>query len=629
MRSNGFEPGKLHRLIDSLDAIRTSACWLEREFDDRLAKIPGPRRESARNLLHYLALRRRDLRDLQRELASIGLSSMGRAEAHVLGTIDPVMGVLHGLAGRSFRPEHHADPLSIEEGRRRLVSNTDSLLGSSLHLSPPGSDGATPIRVMVTMPSTAAEDYPLVRDLVAAGMNCMRVNCAHDDALAWSMMTAHLRRASEEVGASCRLFMDLGGPKLRTGPIEPGPRVLHWSPRTDVRGAVVAPALLWLTPFDRPEICEIRGAKMLPLDRSVLDSLRAGDRLEFRDLRDRPRSMRIRERVDASWIAESHEESYLGPATPLRVHRESGGSAPSEFFADALLPTSQALSLMAGDRLVLTADQEPQRPVDRDSEGRLLGEARIGCTIPQVFSAVNPGERIFFDDGKFAGVVVETAKDEILLEITHPALPKSLRAEKGINFPDTDLDLPALTEKDLEDLDFIVDHADIVGLSFVNRPEDVEELRRELARRGRGDLAIVLKIETERGFRALPMLLLAALQSECAGVMVARGDLAVECGFERLAEIQEEILWVCEAAHVPVIWATQVLDRLSKKGIPTRAEVTDAAMSERAECVMLNKGPHIVESVRLLRDITSRMRGHQEKKMSWLRALRISDEFDR
>ena len=78
-----------------------------------------------------------------------------------------------------------------------------------------------------------------------------------------------------------------------------------------------------------------------------------------------------------------------------------------------------------------------------------------------------------------------------------------------------------------------------------------------------------------------------------AGVMVARGDLGVELGFERMAEVQEEILWLAEAAHLPVIWATQVLETLTKTGTPTRGEVTDAAMSARAECVMLNKGPFV------------------------------------
>jgi pyruvate kinase len=106
--------------------------------------------------------------------------------------------------------------------------------------------------------------------------------------------------------------------------------------------------------------------------------------------------------------------------------------------------------------------------------------------------------------------------------------------------------------------------------------------------------------------------------------MIARGDLAVECGFERLAEVQEEILWISEAAHIPVIWATQVLETLSKTGMPSRAEITDAAMGDRAECVMLNKGPHVVSAVRVLDDILRRMQAHQTKKRSMLRELRLA-----
>ena len=110
--------------------------------------------------------------------------------------------------------------------------------------------------------------------------------------------------------------------------------------------------------------------------------------------------------------------------------------------------------------------------------------------------------------------------------------------------------------------------------------------------------------------------------------MIARGDLAVECGYERLAEVQEEILWLCEAAHMPVIWATQVLEGVAKRGQPSRAEITDAAMSERAECVMLNKGPHIVGAVRVLDDILRRMQGHQHKKTSLLRTLHLKPRHE-
>ena len=107
----------------------------------------------------------------------------------------------------------------------------------------------------------------------------------------------------------------------------------------------------------------------------------------------------------------------------------------------------------------------------------------------------------------------------------------------------------------------------------------------------------MLKIETRLGVQNLPQLIVEAAGRRPLAVMIARGDLAVELGFGRMSEMQEEILWLCDAAHVPVIWATQVLDNFVSEGGPTRAEATDAAMSQRAECVMLNKGPYLVEAV--------------------------------
>jgi pyruvate kinase len=155
----------------------------------------------------------------------------------------------------------------------------------------------------------------------------------------------------------------------------------------------------------------------------------------------------------------------------------------------------------------------------------------------------------------------------------------------------------------------------------------VRQLLDRIEQLGGQRLGLVLKIETRKAFENLPNLILAAMRTESLGIMIARGDLAVECGYQRLAEIQEEILWICEAAHVPVIWATQVLESLAKKGIPSRSEITDAAMGERAECVMLNKGPYAVMAVRVLADILRRMQAHQEKKRSMLRQLRLAASF--
>ncbi|MFZ2173860.1 MAG: pyruvate kinase, partial [Rhodococcus sp. (in: high G+C Gram-positive bacteria)] len=157
--------------------------------------------------------------------------------------------------------------------------------------------------------------------------------------------------------------------------------------------------------------------------------------------------------------------------------------------------------------------------------------------------------------------------------------------------------------------------------SFVRGADDVVLLHDHLRKLAATDLGLILKIETVAGFENLPDILLTAMRWPQVGVMIARGDLAVEAGYGRLAEVQEEILWLCEAAHVPVVWATQVLDTLTRTGRPSRAEVTDAAMSGRAECVMLNKGPFVDHAVAFLDDILVRMSDHQRKKSSLLRQL--------
>jgi len=182
-----------------------------------------------------------------------------------------------------------------------------------------------------------------------------------------------------------------------------------------------------------------------------------------------------------------------------------------------------------------------------------------------------------------------------------------------------DVGVSGLTAKDKEDLEFVVAHADVVNFSFVNSKEDVEELIEAIdALGGRNKLSIILKIETQRAFDNLDEILLAAMQVHYIGVMIARGDLAVETGWDNIGWVQNEILGLSGAAHVPVVWATQVLENLAKKGLPSRSEITDATTSIRAECVMLNKGPHINTAIRLLDKILNDMENYQEKTQSML-----------
>lgn len=248
----------------------------------------------------------------------------------------------------------------------------------------------------------------------------------------------------------------------------------------------------------------------------------------------------------------------------------------------------------------------------------------ITISFPHIIDQLKPGNLVWINDGKVGARVVGTAADMVMLEISSAREKgERLRPEKGVNFPTLDLMIPSLTMKDLADLDFVAKNADVVGYSFVQQPEDVIRLQAELAKRRGAEppQPILLKIETPLAVRNLPRLIVQAGARHPVAVMIARGDLAMEVGLGRLSEVQEEILWLCEAAHIPVVWATQVLDALLKDGVPSRAEVTDAAMGQRAECVMLNKGPYLPEAVGFLSDVLHRMERHQHKKSARLSAL--------
>jgi pyruvate kinase len=616
----GACPGstEIESAFRELTAIRAEMVEGAAMSQALLEKVHSNYRDSARNLLHYLALRRRDLRPLQMRLAALGLSSLGRAEAHVLATVDSVLEVLKRLLGSSERPlTQEAAVLSFAKGGRLLAEHTERLLG-------PAPTGRR-VRIMVTMPSEAAEDYLLVEELLRQGMDCMRINCAHDDAGAWLRIIKHLRRAERSLGKSCCVVMDLAGPKLRTGPLEPGPKVVRMRPRRDVFGRVTAPARIWLTSDSSPQPPPSPASACLPVSAAWLSRLRKGERVRLIDAREAKRSFAIVDVTKLGCWAEATKTAYLVPGMVLRrAHGVANGQDRKTIVGD-LTPVENAISLQRGDLLILTRDLMPGRPASYDSGGQILTPAQIGCTIPEVFEDVQTGESIWFDDGKIGGVVEKVENARVLVRISQTRLRgEKLRGDKGINLPESNLHLSAMTAKDREDLAFVAEHADVVELSFANTVRDVELLQEHLANLDRRQPAVVLKIETRRGFENLPDMLLTAMRAPCCGIMIARGDLAVECGFERLAEVQEEILWMCEAAHVPVIWATQVLETLAKEGMPSRAEITDAAMGDRAECVMLNKGPHVVSAVRALDNILSRMQAHQSKKRSMLRELRLA-----
>jgi len=475
-------------VVELRDAVERDGAALFESWG--VAVTSADARARAQNLSGYLALRRRDLTDLQYRLAARGLSSLGRSEAGVVAALDALIVTLRRLCGESAGAYPRAS--LMRSGALDLENESQLLFG-------PVREGGSRTRILGTLAPEAATDPALVERLVAAGMNCARVNCAHDDATAWRKMIDNIRRAEGKLGVECRILMDVAGPKCR--------------------------------------VLEVAAPDKYRLKRSE--------------------KLRIARKIDKS-------------------------------------------------------DERPQ----------------FTMTFAKILDQLQVGAEVFFDDGKAAARVVAVDAAGAELEV-YAAREKGVRlkADKGLNFPTTEVEMPPLTPKDFRDLDFVAANADLVGYSFVQRVEDVELLQDHLAvrRRGLPPQPIVLKIETPLAVRNLPRLILQSLAHNPTAVMIARGDLAVEIGFARLSEMQEEILWLCEAARTPVVWATQVLDQFVRDGVANRAEMTDAAMAQGAECVMLNKGSHLSEGVAFLSDVLARMERHHAKKFARYTTLRAWD----
>ncbi|MCP9888487.1 pyruvate kinase [Cyanobium sp. ATX 6A2] len=573
-------------LIQQLQALRVYLLAFEADCGDWLTAVQPQYRESARNLLHFIAFHRHDHPGLQRQLRERGLSSLEGCDGHLLASLNAV---LSQLAAGDQPPVAAASPshgLAVE----LLQQHCEQLFGEE----PTGQGNA----IMVTLPAEAAHHSGLIQELVEAGMGIARINCAHDSIPVWQALVAAVHTAASTSGRSCRVSMDLGGPKLRTGPLPEEPGVVDARPRRDRYGRLLQPALiLAMTPGREPAVPE---ADITPLpvvklpEAGVAQSLAPGDRFSGRDASGRVRELTVVEhRADGLLLGCRQHCRFTGG---LRFRREGGGA---ELEVAALPPCPGELLLRVGDTLELTAAAESV-PSSRSRR-------TISCTLPEVFVALQPGQRVVFDDGKLGGVIRQVNAQAVTIEINE-SKPRGtrLRADKGINFPDSDLQLPALTAKDRQDLAFATTHAHIVNYSFVSQGTDVEALQRELEQLGASRMGVVLKIETHQAFANLPRLLLTAMRRpQPLGVMIARGDLAVECGWEALAAIQEEILRLCAAAHVPCIWATQVLEEMARHGTPTRAEISDAALGARADALMLNKGPNITATVRALRQIAA------------------------
>lgn len=592
-----------------LEQIIAATKIAEDYYEEELKQIHPKFKKSAVNLIHYRAFRSFDIRNLQKGLSHLGLSRLGKAEAHLLTSLQMAKAILEGILepGKTRIPRSH---LSFAEGNNLLPLNTDALLGSK--------PMKRPVRIMVTQPAETASNTKLVTQMVRSGMDIARINCAHDGPEVWKRIIQNVQDINTVFDKEDKICMDLGGPKIRVGTIYTGSTIVKYAPQRDENGEVREASLIVLVadPIKKPD----KDKNLLLFPKEWISLLEPGKSIRFTDSRGKSRKFQITALFEGGAVAYGNKTAYLKEG--LEAWVKKGGQKHFAKIKEVHFSTNRFLSLKVGD--IMTMEREGVQESNGLATGDFL-KPRISCTSAAVFTYVRVGERVLFDDGKISGKIIGVSPESMDIRVTHAKTTGSiLREDKGINFPDTDLKINGLTEVDKKNLPFIAEHADIVNLSFVNRREDVEELLQELESLPNGrNLGIILKIETKAGIENLTDILLAGMRTYPIGLMIARGDLAVECGWENMAMIQEEMLSLCMASHIPVVWATQVLENLAKKGIPSRAEISDAAMSQRAECVMLNKGPHIIEAIKLLDDILEKMSQYQYKKSPTLPAMEM------
>jgi pyruvate kinase len=569
------------------------------ELLEAFRACPDSTDESLRNLRHYLTLRSADRRELQEKLFLLGLSSLGRSFAHIEASVANIHSMLSRAMGQAGSGDHQeriiAAREAIEKRRAALLGGIDRSL-----------TGTSTTRVMVTLPFDAAENGgELIKALAGAGVHIFRINAAHDSPPVWQAMASVIERINRDRDQTdkLRIYVDLCGPKIRTGEIK------HQVSPIRV-GSNKSPQPLYLCGpknESRPQgkvakTAEVIAAQ-LAVDSDFLKACYAGARIKVRDINGKKGLLELIEPSGEGWLCQVNTRLLLGPESQLHL---KGVKVKSPLHRLQAQP--EVIRLFKGDRFYVSGDGQSGHAARYDESGGIKAYASIGCTHQEAIGYVKCGDRVYIDDGKLGAEVEDVLSGQLLCRVIH-AKPTGtvIKAQKGINLPDTALPIAAMSEADRAALKAVAGYADMIGLSFAQSGEDVAELGRQLNDLGCKETGIVAKIETQKGVRALPEILEALIGADRpAGVMIARGDLAIEMGFENLAWLQEEILDICTAAHLPVIWATQVLESQMKSNLPSRAEVTDAAMGSRAECVMLNKGAFAVDTIRVLGSILGR-----------------------
>lgn len=580
-----------------LELKKTVISNLEIETDNK----------SLRNLAAYLNLRSQNVTKLQNELTNLGLSSLGRAQSCIINSINQELAIVSKLLKKELHySKIDEDALSFEESKLIHLKNSE-VFGRS-------KDTYT-TKIMVTLPSLDENSPKLIQSLIKNGATVLRINTAHDDVNAWQTMAKLIKEENKQQQKDTKIYVDLAGPKNRTEYIQKlfTPfKIGSW--RNPKLVEIISNDIEGNFTTKGEKDCSGNNQSKLAVEKDFFESLKNYDELTVDDFeRETTQTYKVIIKDDRVFI-EVNKKITIYENSALYLENEDNDMM-SRVTNFELKP--QNIRVFKTNKIIITSKNIIGQ-ADFIYED-ILYAGIIGCTNKAIFDFVNIGEDIFIDDGKIACKIIDKIDLGIVCEVT---LAKEngtlLKEEKGINFPSTNLNIPAITSSDEKNFQDIVAFADIIGLSFAQDANDIKKLQEMLHVSQKEDTAIVPKIETKKALENLPEILEQLLLSKKYALMIARGDLAIEVGFENLPYIQEEILNICEAAHVPVIYATQILEGKMKTNLATRSEVTDAALAQRADCIMLNKGPYVLDTLIVLKHILRQVHTQFQKNRQLL-----------
>ena len=304
-----FPKDKLLEIHNYIDLVHAKLLEYELKYETQINNVHPNYAKSAKNLIHYLALRSFNVDEFQNKLSAIGLPNSGASDLSILHNLLNFKTIVNSLL-KIEEPITTKLFLTNTEAKKLLKNNSKVLFG------PKKNNRKTSI--MVTQPTIASENKTFTTSLLNLGMNCARVNCAHDDKKVWKKIITNIK----EVEDDCKIMMDLGGPKLRTGKMKPGHKVVRIKPQRNTLGQVTVPAKIWLAPFGTLPPEGEKADAIIPVNKKWLKKTKKGSYIIFKDSRDKKCKINIDAVKGNGRWASSSDSAFVATGTLLNVFIE-------------------------------------------------------------------------------------------------------------------------------------------------------------------------------------------------------------------------------------------------------------------------------------------------------------------